>query len=164
MRIRTYSDRIRIGQCKRVGGCVFWPHSSGPQAPRRKAQNAIQEALEVEVTGEVGSAKVFSFVDNSGFSRVKSGRGHHRTEHVDFGPIPALATNRFELRGGRNIGQHSTDPHIWVGVCYETHPNPLLLLRCYGKQLVWRVRAGNPRQLIFYGLRSLTTLYVRSTL
>jgi hypothetical protein len=74
-----------------------------------------------------------AFVDNSRLSRVKSDCGHDRTEHVGLGPLPTLATNRFALRGSRNIGQCSTDGHIWVGVCYETHTNPLLLLRCYYK-------------------------------
>src|ERR1700757_3039090 len=44
----------------------------------------------------------------------------------------------------------STDRHILVRVCYEIHPNTLLLFRCYGKQLVWRILAGNPRQLTVY--------------
>jgi thiamine pyrophosphate-dependent acetolactate synthase large subunit-like protein len=47
----------------------------------------------------------------------------------------------------RHIGQRSTNCHIWVGVCYEIHTNPLLLLRGYGKQLVWRIVARNPRYL-----------------
>ena len=84
-------------------------------------------------------------MDSSDSSRVKSDRGHNRTEQVDFGPHPAFAANRFELRDSHNIGQRSTDRHILVRVCYEIHPNTLLLLRCYGKQLVWRILAGNPR-------------------